>query len=236
MTEPDLVSVRGLVDSDFESPLRKFTGVFDSYEKVPASGYEGWRVNLNFKDLDNVATAPGQVYNFPTAVLNLSLSNKHKSIFGYFGDSIGELIPPDEDIKEQCGKTMTLVFCDGVDGRPKPKPIWSKNADTAEYPNKMVPTPVWIVESVEGVTAGAAVESGVSATDWAEENLIGKTRAQFNKWAFADPKVRKDTGLQRSITDKSFINSLVQLKRVVEDEDGVFQLPTVKEDADLPEA
>ncbi|KKM75575.1 hypothetical protein LCGC14_1388800, partial [marine sediment metagenome] len=64
---------------------------------------------------------------------------------------------------------------------------------------------------------------GTSAADHAAANLVGKNRGQFNKWAFADPLIRKDTALQRSITDKSFINSLLQLGKVFEDGDGVFQ-------------
>ena len=59
--------------------------------------------------------------------------------------------------------------------------------------------------------------------EWAEANLIGKTKAAFNKWAFADPRIRKDAALQRSISDKSFITSLIQLGKVVEDGDGIFQ-------------
>ncbi len=220
----DLVSLRGLVDSDFENPLREFNGSFEGYTTAPATGYAGTRVDLNFKDIDNVVVAPGFVYNFPTAVINLGLSNKNKSRWGYLANSLAKLIPVDEDIKDCKGRTMKLVYCDGQEGRPAPVPIWSKEADPAEYPDKMVPTPVWIVAEVEGVSAGSTVESGVSAAEWAEENLVGKTRAAFNKWAFADPKIRKDTALQRSISDKSFINSLVQLGRVLEDEDGVFQL------------
>ena len=219
----DLVSVRGLVDSNFENPLRKFTGTFDGYDTAPAIGYAGTRVDLNFKDIDNIVVAKGFVYNFPTAVINVGLSNKHKSRYGYFADSLAALIPEEEDIKDCKGKVMTLVFCDGQDERPAPKLIWNKDADPAEYPDKMVPTPVWIVAEVEGVSAGGEVASVSSAAEWAEQNLIGKTRAQFNKWAFADSKVRKDSALQRSISDKSFINSLLQLKRVAEDENGVFQ-------------
>ena len=224
----DLVSVRGLIDSDFENPLRKFTGTFDGYDTAPATGYAGTRIDLNFKDIDNVTVAKGFVYNFPTAVINLGLSNKNKSKWGYLANSLAALIPDDEDIKDCKGRVMTLVFCDGQDSRPEPKPIWSRDADPAEFPDKMVPTPVWTVLEVEGVTAGEVPEAGGSAAEWAEENLIGKTRAQFNKWAFADPRVRKDTALQRSISDKSFINSLVQLGRVVEDEDGVFKVPDGK--------
>ncbi|KKL65126.1 hypothetical protein LCGC14_2158070, partial [marine sediment metagenome] len=59
MPGEDLVSVRGLVDSDFDNPLRKFTGTFAGYETEPATGYNGTRVKLNFKELDNVtATSP----------------------------------------------------------------------------------------------------------------------------------------------------------------------------------
>jgi hypothetical protein len=234
----ELVSLRGLVNSDFDNPLRKFTGEFDSYTTAPASGYAGTRIDLNFKNLDNiVAVSP---YNFPTAVINVGLSNKNKSKWGYLANSLAKMLPPDEDIKDCVGKTMTLVYCDGQEGRPAPVLIWSKEADPAEFPDKMMPTPVWIVESIEGVETPAAPSkvgkeaksSGATAetaADWAEKNLIGKTRALFNKWAFADPKVRKDTVLQRSISDKSFVNSLVQLGRVVEDEDGVFQ--KVEEDS-----
>jgi len=255
------ISVRGLIDSDFDNPLRQFTGTFDGCEKVPASGYEGWRVNMNFRDIDNVVVAPGFVYNFPTAVLNFPYSNKKKTKWGYCGDSLASFLPPDEDIVDCKGRVMTLVFCDGQDGRPEPKPIWNRDASTnwkhavqletqieaikkagspldalaaledelnglgEVYRDGMVPTPVWIVAGMEGATGGVQEDSGGSAADWAEEHLVGLTRAQFNKWAFADPKVRKDVALQRSISDKSFVNSLVQLGKVVEDEDGVFQLP-----------
>ena len=222
MSQDDLVSVRGLVDSDFDNPVRECDAIFDSYETAPATGYDGTRVSLNFKDLDNViAVAP---YNLPTMVINVGLSNKHKSKWGYFGDSLAALLPSEEDIKDCKGRTMRLVFADGQEGRPSPKPIWNRDADPAEFPDKMVPTPVWVVASVEGIAATSEIAaSTVSAADWAEENLVGKTRANFNKWAYGDPKVRKDTALQRSITDKSFINSLMQLGRIHEDADGIFQ-------------
>jgi len=221
----ELVSIRGLVDSDFDNPLRKFSGVFDSYRKFPATGYAGMRIDLNFKDLDNVVSV--SPYNFPTAVINLGESNKNKSRFGYFAASLAKLLSPDEDLKDVTGRTVTLVFCDGQDGRPAPKPIWNKDADPGEYPDKIVPTPVWIVESIDGVSAGGEVTGSViSIADYALENLIGKTRAQFNKWAFSDPGIRRDAAFQRSISDKSFINALLKLGKIVEDENEIFQLPS----------
>lgn len=224
-SDPNLVSIRGLVDSDFDNPLRKFIATFDSYTTEAATGYAGTRVSLNYRDIDSgsvVAVAP---YIFPTVVINVGQSNKNKSKWGYLANSLAALIPADEDIKDQEGKTMTLVFCDGLEGRPKPKPIWNRDADPAEFPDKMVPTPVWIVEAVEGVAAADASDTGQSAADWAEENIIGKTKAEFNKFAFADPKIRKDVALQRSISDQSFVNALVQMGKVKEDADGRFQVP-----------
>jgi len=223
-TAGDLVSIRGLVESEFDNPLKKFSGVFAGYVTAPAQGYQGIRVDLNFKDLDNVvATSP---YNFPTAVINIGQSNKNKSRWGYFANSIAKLLGPDEDLKDCVGRRMTMVFCDGQDGRPAPLPIWSKNADVAQFPDKMVPTVVWIALEIEGgATVGAAGQTETAA-EWAAKNLVGKTKAQFNKWAFADERVRKDTTLQRSITDKSFIAGLVLAKQVEEDENGVYQLVT----------
>ena len=225
MADLDLVSVRGLVDSDFETPLRKFTGILAGYTTAPATGYVGVRIDLNFKDIDNVIVAKGSVYNFPTAVINIGLSNKRKSKWGYFANSLAKLIPADEDIKDCVGRTMTLVYCDGQDDRQAPEPIWNRDADLVKFPDKNVPTPVWKVLEIEGVSVSGETETEGSAVEWAEENLIGKTRAQFNKWAFSDPRVRKDTALQRSISDKSFITALIQLKKIVEDADGIFRRP-----------
>ena len=114
----DLISVRGLVDSDFDLPVRSFDGTFANYSSEAAGNFGGSIIRLNFGDVDNViAVSP---YNFPTVSLGLWLSNKKKSGWGYFGDSLAELLPPDEDIKDCIGRKMSLVFCDGQDGRPAP--------------------------------------------------------------------------------------------------------------------
>lgn len=252
----DLVSIRNFIDQSFDNPLREFDGTFAGYDKVPAQGYEGWRIDLKYKDVDNIVAAPGQVYNLPTVTINLPLSNAPKSRFGYYGSSLAALIKSDQDIKDCDGQRHHVVWTDGVGGRPAPKPIYSKDAkanwqyavsleaklkisrDEEEiaklkatiaalgevYEGGMVPTAVWVVTEVDG-SVGEVSSGEASAAEWAKQNLVGKTRIQFNKWAFADGRVRKDKELQRSITDKSFINSLMQLGRIIEDEEGVFQLP-----------
>lgn len=222
MTE-DLVSIRNLIEGG-GTPLRSFEGVFDGYETAPADGYEGTRVLLNYMDIDNVvAISP---YTFPTAVLNFGLSNKNKSKWGYFGNSLAAFLADGEDIKDCKGKKMSLVYCDGVDGRPTPKPIWNRDANVEDFPDKMVPTPVWIVTGLDGATAGAAVANAGNAAEWAEENLIGKNISDFNKWALVDSKIRAAPDVQKAIVDKSFVQGLLALDKVVKDDDDIFRRPS----------
>ena len=221
-------SVRGLVDSDFDQPFKQFDGVFSKLEDEPARGYEGTRNILNFADVENVICGPGQAYHMPTIALNIGDSTKHKSRWGYFGDSLAALLADNEDIEDAIGKTFSMVFCDGADGRPEPKTIWQREPSPElleKYPDKMIPTAVWIVVALDGASAGATAvaDDGLDTAEYATKLLIGRNRGDFNKAAFADPRIRKDPALQRSITDKSFIASLVELGVVEEDSDGVFQ-------------
>ncbi len=205
--EDELISVRKLVDSDYGTPLRHFKGVLKEY--APEDKTFGTFVNFNFTDVEVIHSV--EPYNFPIATISIKLSNKKKSGFGIFGDSLAVLLPDDQDLKDCVGKVMTLKMEEGH--------VYGKDRNTGE---DMVGNP-WSVIELEGAAAPAEGVALQSAADRAKELLIGKTRADFNKAAYADPIIRKDTGLQRSITDKSFINSLVQLGKVHEDENGVFK-------------
>jgi hypothetical protein len=201
------VSVRGLVDSDMGTPLREFKGKLDSY--YPETRQFGTVVVLNYKDVEVIKAI--EPYNFPIATLAIKLSNRKKSGWGIFGDSLALLLPPDQDIKDCVGKVMRLrMMEEGFE--------YGQDRNTGE---KMIGYP-WQVKELEGTSTsvGGAIQS---TKDIAKSLLIGKTRAEFNKAAYSHPEIRKDVPLQRSITDKSFINALVQLGEVVEDENGVFQ-------------
>ena len=219
MEERNPISVRGLVDSDYGTPLRKFTGVLDSYSDEPAKGYEGTRVNLNFKELEVAQSV--EPYNLPIFVLNIGLSNRKKSRWGYLGTSLTELIPDEEDLKHQIGRRMGLVFCDGQEGRPAPKLIWRRDADREEYPTGEVPTPVWVVFEVEGVTAGET-SGAISATEQAKRLLDGKPLSEFNAAAYADLSIRKNPDLQRSITDKNFVKAMLATGEFTKDSNGIY--------------
>lgn len=206
------VSTRNLVDSDFGTPLRKFYGTLESFFPEPAVGYEGTRVNLNFSNVEVLQSI--EPYHFPTAVINIGLSNKKKSKWGYFGSSLNKLIPDTEDLKDQLKRRIGMVFCDGLEGRPEQLPIYSRDAKAE------VPQPCWTVFEVEGKVAGAGPVK--TTAERAKELLNGRTRAEFNKVAYADPIIRADPTFQRTITDKSFINAMLQLGEFVEDENGIF--------------
>lgn len=212
------VSTRGLVEGGYEqSPLRRFRGKFAGYTTAPATGYAGTRVTLNFTEVDVLqSVAP---YNFPTAQLETGLSNRKKSKWGYFSDSLNALMDEEEDIQDQEGKLMEMVFCDGLDERPAPRPIFSAKADIEEYPDRMVPTPYWAVAELEGVVAGAEKQTPAGR---AEELLDGKTLAEFNKAAYADPLVKTDVELQRAITDKSFVKSMLSAGTFTKGPDNVY--------------
>lgn len=226
------VSFRNLQEG-FSTPLRKFTAVLDSYVPEPAQGYEGTRVNLNFRDVEALQSI--EPFNMPTFVINLGLSNKKESKWGYLGTSLTNLLP-DADIDDIVNKKVGLVFCDGQSEkpenkpRPEPKPIWNKDADRAEFPDGRIPVPVWTFYSVEGTVAGAG---STTAADQAKKLLDGKGLSDFNKDAFADPIIRKDAELQRSITDKSFVKAMLASKEFTKDESDIYHRAAATE-KDLP--
>lgn len=206
MPEDELVSVRGLVElKDFGTPLREFSGVLDSY--YPEERKFGTFVVLNFTGAEIIRSV--EPYNFPIATISIKLSNTKNSAWGIFSDSLVELLSEDQDIKDCVAKRMTLEMKEGH--------VYGQDREG----NDMVGNP-WRVTELEGAVAGVAL---TTAKDRAKELLIGKNRAEFNKAAYNDPIIRKDTALQRAITDKSFIKSLLQLGEVEEDENGVFKLP-----------
>lgn len=224
------ISVRNLQDGFAGTPLRKFTGILDNYMSEPATGYDGTRVALNFREVSVLQSI--EPYNFPIATLNLGYSNRKKSRWGYFGDSLATFLPDDQDIADCREKLFGMVYCDGEEGRPAPEPIWQKEADKAQYPTGEVPTPVWKVYELDG-TVGSG-PSTVTAEDRAKELLDGKALSQFNSSAYADDLIRKNPELQRAITDKSFIKLMLSTGEFVKDENDIYHRSTSAPVEDSP--
>jgi len=224
------LSVRNIQDDNQRSePLRDFWGRFDDAIEEPATGYDGTRVNLSFSELDVKATAPGEVWNMPTYVISMGLSNRPRSRWGYFSKSISPLMPDDEDIASggpanngQKGKMMHLQLTDGQDGRPAGKPIYNKKMVGSEkYPDGSVPTSVWVVVEIEG-GKGVAAAPIANLRNHALELCVGKTKATYATALMSDAAVKGDSSFFKTIIDKSFMTTALQLKELVE-VNGAYQ-------------
>ena len=238
-------SVRNLVDSDYGTPLRKFTGVLDKMPTEPATGYLGTRVNLNFREVEVLQAI--EPYNFPIATINLGLSNRKKSKWGVISISFTDIVDQQytetqkdpsspefipakdrQDWKDFFGKRLGFVVADGEDGRPPKHDLFDGRAKDEAHPKGQdVPTAVWVVYSVEGV--GVAGGEGITPTDKAMQLLDGKTLSEFNKAAMADELVRSDTDLLTAIgkpvsAKDSFANVMIASKKFTKDtKTGTYQ-------------
>ena len=238
MAEEGMVTTRNLIDADV-GPLRRVTGILDSTPTEKATYGEGeaarpvTRININLKELDvKEAIEP---YHFPIYTFQMSLSNRKKSRWGVFGESLNAILdsqytedqlnslnpayvkPSDRlDIKDCIGKRIGIVMADGEDGRPEPPMLYDGRAGVQADR----PTPTWTVYEVEGigVTGGAQ-----NPMDLAMELLDGKTLADFNSAALANPVIRGDTALLQAISlpptaSASFANTLVTAGKFTKDD------------------
>lgn len=241
MSEERAPSTRGLIDSDI-GPLRRFTGIFDSYSREQQTWNEGTpeerksqRLTFNFSDLEVLETT--EPYHFPVYQIQMTESNRKKSRYGVFGESLNAILdsqyteeqldpanpnfikPSDRmDLKDCIGKRWGMVMADGEDGRPEPPMLYDGRAAQDKE------TPTWTVYEIEGV---GVASGGVSAKDLAEALLNGKTLAEFNKEALANPIIRNDTALLQAISMPvtaagSFANALVKAGRFTKDDKGVY--------------
>lgn len=206
----DLITTRGLTEGDFGTPLRKFTGVLDSYAPDEEAKF-GTRVVLNFRDVDVIEST--EVYLYPIATVSIKLSNRKRSAWGHFSDSLNAIISESEDIKDQIGKKLGLRVALGID--------FGVNRQT----NEKILANCWEVYSVEGheiASAGVPAAPVGAAKDRAMELLDGKTLPEFNNVVYADPLVQKDADLLRAITDRTFIIALKAAGMFTEDSAGVM--------------
>jgi len=198
-------SIRGLVDSEFASPLRKFYGVFDSYLNQPEEGSRKARIALNFRELEVLASV--EPYPWPTATISIARSNRKNSAWGIYSQSLAECIPDEEDLKDQLNKRLLLEVTPGHDYGFK------------DEQGVQIIRDAWEVMEVAGKARGATT---TSAQERAKQLLDGKTMPDFNSAALADPLIRADTDLQRAITDRSFVQAMLQTGEFTKDENDIF--------------
>lgn len=241
MPDEASVTTRNLIDSDI-GPLRRVTGILDSIptEKqtygTGEAAREATRISINLKDLDvKEAVEP---YHFPIYTAIMTLSNRKKSRWGVFGESLNAILDTQYtkdqldptspqylkpsarmDIKDCIGKRIGIVMADGAEGRP-PAPMLFDGRISEDRPS-----PTWMVYLVEGV--GVAGGEGQSAMDLAMSMLDGKTLAEFNAAALANPVIRNDTALLQAISQpptapSSFANTMMTTGKFTKDEQDIF--------------
>lgn len=205
MVQGGIPSVRGLEDAG--TPLRKFRGTLDSVPP-PEDRYGKMRITLNFRDVEVIESV--EPYHFPIAQISMNQSNRKNSGWGVFGDSLAKLLPDDEDLKDCIGRRFGMVM-----------ELGHKYGEDRQTGEDLIGNP-WRVFELEGKTAAGEKGGTKDALEVARGLLDGRTRADFNAKAFADETIRKDTNLQQSIIDKSFITAELQLGNFEEDAEGIF--------------
>jgi hypothetical protein len=212
------ISARNLQDTGV-GPLRKYYGDVASISDPPEErqGTSGTYSVVVFR-LSNVEVIQStEPYAYPVAEFSISLSNRKKSRWGFFADSLVKFLKPEEDVKDIVGRRVGLVYTDGVDGRPAPKKTWDRRAD--EGKGAEVPSPAWEIFEVVGVQTAGSASDGLAEV---KKLLDGKSLAEFNKAVFAIPAVKADANLQRSITDRSLVNTLVQMGEFNKDANDIY--------------
>jgi len=237
MVQENPVSTRGLIDGEIFTPLRRITGVLDGLPREKDDKYNRYNITVNLKDLEVIETT--EPYHYPIFSARFGESNRKKSKWGMLSESFNEIVDsiltaeqkdsnnPNylapkgrTDMKDCIGKRIGLVMADGDDGRPAPPMLYDGRADEDK------PTPTWMVYSVEGF--GVAGGQGVTPLDKAMTMLDGKTLADFNAAALADPIVRGDATLLASISmppsaPNSFGNTMIASLKFTIDENGVYK-------------
>jgi len=239
--ENTIPTTRNLIDFDV-GPVRRFTGILDSLPKESQTYGEGekartsQRITANFSAIEVLEAI--EPYHFPTFTFQMGESNRKKSRWGVFGESFNAIAdsqyseeqldqtnlayvkPSDRlDIKDCFGKRFGLVLADGEDGRPEPPMLFDGRAGEDK------PTPAWTIYEIEGI--GVAGGQGINPAELAESLLDGKTLADFNKEALANPVIQNATALLQAISLPpsavgSFANALVAGGKFTKDAQGVF--------------
>lgn len=235
------ITTRNLIDADV-GPLRRFTGVLDSMPTEERTYGEGesaratTRISLNYKEIEVLEAL--EPYHFPIFTISIGQSNRKKSRWGVFGTSLNEILdqqytaeqldpaspnyikPSDRmDINDCLGKRMGLVLADGAEGRPAPPLLYDGRAEEDRL------TPAWTTYMIEGL--GVTGGQGKTPLDAAMEKLDGKTLADFNQAALADPLIRGDATLLQSISlpvsaPNSFANTMIASGQFTKDDQEIY--------------
>lgn len=187
------------------TPVRKFSGLFDSFVPRIGENNSGTRIELNFTDCNILKLAPGATYDLPIVQLSLKyVTNQRgrvsdRSNWGRLLKSCEQLGCP--DIKELVKKRVTMEAVEetipavvaNLEANP---PVLARPASAYIW---------WRLADVEGGSKTQASQA-VDSVEEALNLLHGKTTAEFSQQALQNQTLRV---VQASIFDGSLIAGLV---------------------------
>ena len=207
-----------------QTPLRRFRGVLDNWEKVQRE-YEGRKyevVTFNFASLEVLET--DEVYPFPIAQLTITYApptqSRGKTAWDALGSSIRKLTP-DPDIDALKGKmqewaqlpaTLRKALVD-EDGTPQldgnGRPVFGDQEGEA-----------WQIVAVDGL--GNTEEADAAFTAYLVGVADGKVERAFYEALLTDGKVTARPDVVTAITDRKLLDALLLTKQLTRDEEGVL--------------
>lgn len=187
------------------SPVTKFRGRLDdarvSYDERRSRAV----VTFYWSDIEVIVSDPP--YPYPTFSFTINSSNRASSSFGVLVESVSKIFGhKDWAWSEQMGKTFVMELT--------PDHRFGNNREG----NPIIAS-CWEAQAIEG--EGAV---GIKPSDKAIELLSGKTLAEFQQLALADPVVREDAALVGLILSGGFVTSLLATGKVVVDDDQRYHV------------
>jgi hypothetical protein len=194
------------VEGGFNSPLREFKGKLLSWEPNEDKKFNRTRVQLDFVELEVIEST--EPYTLPTTQILIPHSERNKSKWGYFYNSLLEAMGEGSNLDMAVGMRLHVKVTGG-------HKIWDKDTN-GEKEHEL-----FTVVGIEGMTPAAGVAQK-SASIIAIELLDGKTEQEFNQAALRDNAIKSDPALIAQIVGRQFVQAMVTAGAFTKDADGRF--------------
>ena len=211
--------------SDFESPLEEFWGVLDEAKLVTKEGKTGkiFRISeFHFIEVEAIRTT-GDAFPYPVAQIDIFYNLRgEKSNWDHYTQSFLSFFGGDEttSVKEIYGKRQRWEKVEVELNQPlkdeNGEPILNEKGkqDYGLQKGK-----AWKIMEIEGLEKGSKSESQL---DLAIDLANGRTSQDFIREAVDNEKIRTDATLMTSINDRKFHETMIELKKLSVDSEGVY--------------
>lgn len=196
-------TLRNLSEGFESTPLRHFVGRLAGYDRV-----EKKPTKLNFVDVTVIESV--EPWPQATAELEIWESNRTKSGWGVFANSVLPYLQPHEDFPALIGRMLEMKYTPGHKLPVKDKATGKFNDEEKN---------AWEVMSVDGKANSATPDT---TEDEALNLLDGKTIEVFTPLAINTPVLRSNQNLLPKLTSRTFASEMVSENRATVDAQGVY--------------